>query len=216
MEVSRSKVARKMVKAICFVRWKMPLTFQVVLLTAVALGIVACASDFAVLTARDPGVKFPAGATYAFRSVPPEEKQAGELDPRVNNAAVHDRIQRAIETVLAEKGFRQADAKTAEFLVEYRVGLKGTLRQSAQPSSGFLGAPVAQDSNAYTGGMYGPQPVTEIAAETTAAEILITLAERTTGRAGYRAMGVDEDVMRGDGSEQAIVKMVAALLRGLP
>jgi hypothetical protein len=196
--------------------WRAWLAGRVVLLVAGALAGVGCASDFAVLTSRDPTVKFAAGATYAFRVIPQAEKQPGELDPRVNNAALHDRIRKAIEAVLAEKGFRPADAKTADFLVEFHVGLKGTMGQAAQFNAGFEGAPVGQDSSAYTGGKYGPQPVTTITTETTQAEISVTLVERATGRAGYRAMGVDEDVMRGDGSEQAISMMVTALLRGLP
>jgi len=187
-----------------------------IVLAGAALGAAACASDFAVLTARDPSVKFPAGATYALRVVPPAERQAGELDARVNNAGLHDRIQQAIETVLAEKGFRKVEAAHAEFLVEYRVGLLGTLRQAALFNAGSGGAPVAQSPSAYTGGKYGPQPVAEIPAETTKAEILITIEAPRSSRIAYRAMGVDEDVMRGDGSEQAIVKMVTALLKDLP
>ncbi len=187
-----------------------------ILFAAVALGVAACASDFAVLTARDPTVKFPAGTTYAFRVIPPAERQAGELDARVNNAALHDRIRQAIEAVLAEKGFRKADAAHAEFLVEYRLGLKGTLSHAAQFNEGSVGAPVMQSQSAYTGGMYGPQPQAEIPAETTKADFLITIQARRSSRYAYRALGVDEDVVRGDGSEPAIRKMVAALLKDLP
>jgi hypothetical protein len=58
--------------------------------------------------------------------------------------------------------------------------------------------------------------VTAIPTQTTEAELLITVVERPTGKAAYRALGVNTDVARSDVSEQTIVKAVSALLKGLP
>ena len=187
-----------------------------ILLAAAALWAAGCAGDFAVQTARDPSVQIASGASYAFRFVPPEEKKAGELDPRVNTATVHDRIRQAIEKVLAEKGLRLVEASAATFLVEYRVGISGTLREAAEYRVDSRGDPMRAYSGAYAGGMYGPPPVTTIPTQTTEAELLITVVERPTGKAAYRALGVDADVTRLDASEQAIVKVISALLKGLP
>ena len=187
-----------------------------ILLAAAAIGVAGCAGNFAVQTVRDPSVQIASGAGYAFRFVPPEEKKAGELDPRVNNATVHDRIRQAIEKVLAEKGFRLVEASAATFLVEYRVGISGTLRGGVEYRVDSRGDPMRAYSGAYAGGMYGPPPVTTIPTQTTEAELLITVVERSTGKAAYRALGVDADVTRSDASEQAIVKAVSALLKGLP
>jgi hypothetical protein len=191
--------------------------FRGILLVAAALWAAGCAGDFAVQTARDPSVQIAPGAGYAFRFVPPEEKKAGELDPRVNNTTVHDRIRQAIEKVLAEKGLRLVEASAATFLVEYRVGISGTLREAAEYRVDSRGDPMRAYSGAYAGGMYGPPPVvTAIPTQTTEAEFLITVVERPTGKAAYRALGVDADVTRSDASEQAIVKVISALLKGLP
>lgn len=187
-----------------------------ILLAAAAIGVAGCAGNFAVQTVRDPSVQIASGAGYAFRFVPPEEKKAGELDPRVNNATVHDRIRQAIEKVLAEKGLRLAEASAATFLVEYRVGISGTLRGGVEYRVDSRGDPMRAYSGAYAGGMYGPPPVTTIPTQTTEAELLISVVERSTGKAAYRALGVDADVTRSDASEQAIVKAVNALLKGLP
>jgi hypothetical protein len=200
----------------CVMLWKPPLLLRAILLAAVCLGVAACAGDFAVQTARDPSVKIASGMTYAFRVIPPEEKQAGELDPRVNNSTVHDRIRQAIETVMGQKGFRRVDAATADFLVEYRIGIQGSLREVAGFRVDSRGDPMRAYSGAYTGGLYGPPPVTAIPTETTKADLLITVTDRATSRVAYRASGVDEDVTRQDVSEKDIQQAVTELLAGLP
>ena len=193
-----------------------PIVLRWILLAATTLGVAACAGNLAVQTARDPSVQIASGATYAFRFVPPAEKKAGELDPRVNNATAHDRVRQAIEKGLAAKGFQQVDANVATFLVEYHISISGTSRMGAEYRVDSRGDPMRAYSGAYTGGMYGPPPVTAIPTQTTEAELLISVVERGTGKEAYRALGVDEDVARADASEEAIVKAVTALLKGLP
>jgi hypothetical protein len=195
-------------RSLTVVRW--------ILVAAMALGVAACAGNLAVQTARDPSVQIAPGAGYAFRFVPQEEKKAGELDPRVNNSTVHDRVRHAIEKALAAKGFRQVDASAATFLVEYRLGVSGTLRAGAEYRVDSRGDPVRAYSGAYAGGMYGPPPVTAIPTQTTQAELLISVVEKGTGKEAYRALGVEEDVASADASEETIAKAVGALLKGLP
>jgi Domain of unknown function (DUF4136) len=190
--------------------------FHGILLAVAALWAAGCAGDFAVQTARDPSVQIASGAGYAFRFVPPEEKKGGELDPRVNNTIVHERIRQAIEKVMAEKGLRLVEASAAMFLVEYRVDISGTLREGVEFRVDSRGDPMRAYSGAYAGGTYGPPPVTAIPTQTTEAELLISVVERSTSKTAYRALGVDANVARSEASEQAIVKTVRALLKGLP
>ena len=190
--------------------------FRGILLAAAALWAGGCAGELVVQTARDPSVQIAPGAGYAFCVVSPEEKKAGELDPRVNNAAVHGRIRQAIEKALAEKGLRLVEASAATLLVEYRVGISGPLREGAEFRMESQGDSMRAYSGAYTGGMYGPPPVTAIPTQTAEAELLITVVERPTGKTAYRALGVDEDLAMSDVSDQAIMKAVSAVLKGLP
>jgi hypothetical protein len=82
-------------------------------LTAVALA--ACGPS--IQFDRDDSVAIPAGATYAY---PPEEHQGNEVDPETANTIVQGRIQRAIDTQLAKKGYKRVfDVEQAEFIVRY-------------------------------------------------------------------------------------------------
>src|SRR5262249_26505004 len=92
----------------------------------IALSALLAATGCSSLTVdvdRDSTIAIPPGSTWAW-GPEPAPKRSDELDPRVNNSIIHGRIQRAIETALEQKGFRRADRDAADFLVEYRVGVK--------------------------------------------------------------------------------------------
>jgi len=104
-------------------------------LSAVAFATVwllaAGCSSLKVVVDRDDTIPSSPGSTWAWGPEPPE-KRPDELDPRVNNTIIHGRVKRAVEQVLAQKGFRQTDATTADFLVFYRVGVKDSRRTVTQ------------------------------------------------------------------------------------
>ena len=88
-----------------------------------ALLVASGCSSLTVDVDRDSTIAIPPGSTWAW-GPPPTPNRPDELDPRVNNSIIHGRIQRAIEAVLEQKGYRRADPATADFLAEYRVGVK--------------------------------------------------------------------------------------------
>jgi len=187
-----------------------------ILLAAVAAMATAC-SHLDVQTFQNPDVTIPAAATYGWRSAPLGKERPAELDPRVHNALVHERIREAIESVLASKGFRQGDAETADFLVEYRVGVWSKLREVHELNLAVLDAPSDPTAGGYASGPYGPPiAITTQSFEAMEGGLLITLYERKTGKIAYRALGRDDNVRKRDASERAISNTVTRLLKDLP
>jgi hypothetical protein len=171
---------------------------RVVLVVAVALLAAGCGSTLSVQTQRDASIPIPAGATWGWNPTPPAERLPGELDPRADNPTIHGRVERAIEATLASKGFRQVEPVTAEFLVNYRVGVR-EVQQLQQIRAGGVGT----------------THMTVLPAEFTQGGLLIDLLERSTGKLAFRSWAV-EDVEKGAGSEKAIQDIVTRLLKELP
>ena len=186
-------------------------TLAVAVMAMGGLLVAAGCSSLKVNVIRDPAITIPPGSTWAW-GPPPAEKKPDELDPRVNNSIIHDRVQRAVERVLAQKGFRQTDPNSADFLVAYRVGVKDSRQVVTQA------VPVGP---AYWGGWgwgyYGPPPMVT-SREITYAEgaLMIDMVQRSTGKLAFRSIGVDQDVTGADGSEPQIQKTVEKLLQELP
>ncbi len=171
---------------------------RVALVTVPILLAVGCGSTITVQTHRDPTIRIASGATYAWNPTPPADRHPAELDPRANNPTIHGRVRRAVESVLASKGFRQVDWAAAELLVNYRVGVMDRM----------------QHQQAVTGGP-GARHMTVRTIEFTEGGLLIDLLERSTGKLAFRALGVD-DVTKEDSTEKAILDAVSLLLRDLP
>ena len=57
--------------------------------------VAAGCSSLKVNVIRDHAITIPPGSTWAW-SPAPAEKKPDELDPRVNNSIIHDRVQRAV------------------------------------------------------------------------------------------------------------------------
>lgn len=188
------------------------------LAAAALLLLTAACSTLRVDVDRDPTVPIPAGATWAW-GPEPAPKQPDELDPRVNNSIIHGRVQHAVEAVLAQKGFRQTDPARADFLVEYRVGVRDrreTVSQVVGPPPGPIGyGPYGPWGAGWAWGYYGPPVVTTREIRYTEGALLIDLIQRSTGRLAFRATGTDS-ITREDGSEEAVREVVTRLLRDLP
>jgi hypothetical protein len=186
-------------------------------LLAAAVALAAACSRLDVQTFQNPDIPIPGAATYAWKSAPLGGQRQAELDPRVHNALVSERIREAIESVLASKGFRRGGAETADFLVEYRVGVWS--KERAAVSLNLDPPDAARDASpgASPGSAYGAPPSVETHwAEGTEGGLLITLYERATGRIAYRALGRDDNVTKRDASERAIASTVSRLLKDLP
>ena len=182
-------------------------------LTAIAMGgllVAAGCSSLKVNVIRDHAITIPLGSTWAW-SPAPAEKKPDELDPRVNNSIIHDRVQRAVERVLAQKGYRQTDPNSADFLVAYRVGVKDSRQVVTQAGR------VGPYGGGWVWGYYGPPPMVT-SREITYAEgaLMIDIIQRSTGQLAFRSIGVDQDVTGANGSEAQIQKTVEKLLQELP
>ena len=168
-------------------------------------------SSLQVNVIRDAAIAIPPGSTWAW-SPEPAEKKAEELDPRVNNSIIHGRVRQAMETVLAQKGYRPDDAASADFLVAYRVGVKDSRQMVTQT------VPVGPMYGGGWGwGYYGPPPMM-ISQQVTYSEgaLMIDMTQRSTGKLAFRAIGLDRDVTGADGSEAEIQQTVTKLLQALP
>jgi hypothetical protein len=193
----------------------MTLELRILAVTAIAMGgllVTTGCSSLKVNVIRDPAIAMAPGSTWAWG--PPAEKRPDELDPRVNNSIIHDRVRRAVDRVLAQKGFRQTDPNSADFLVVYRVGVKDA-RQVVT-----LTFPVGPNYGGGWGwgwGYYGPPPmVTSREITYTEGALMLDMMQRSTGKLAFRATGVDQDVTGADGSEEQIQKTVEKLLQELP
>jgi Domain of unknown function (DUF4136) len=185
-------------------------TLAVAVMAMGGLLVGAGCSSLKVNVIRDPAITIPPGSTWAW-GPPPAEKKPDELDPRVNNSIIHDRVQRAVERVLSQKGFRQTDPNSADFLVAYRVGVKDSRQVVTQA------VPVGPAWGGWGWGYYGPPPMVT-SREITYAEgaLMIDMVQRSTGKLAFRSIGVDQDVTGADGSEPQIQKTVEKLLQELP
>ena len=191
----------------------MTLKLGTLAVTAIAIGgllVSTGCSSLKVNVIRDPTIAVAPGSTWAW-GPPPSEKRPDELDPRVNNSIIHERVQRAVGRVLAQKGFRQTDPNSADFLVAYRVGVKDSRQVVTQA------APVGPYWGGWGWGYYGPPPMVT-SREITYAEgaLMIDIIQRSTGQLAFRSIGVDQNVTGANGSEAQIQKTVEKLLQELP
>jgi len=186
------------------------LTFCIwcMILTGLALTLAGCSHKEADIY-RDPDIAIRSTASYALTptllGARPEE-----LDPRVHNALLHERIRSAITSILGGKGYRQSSPETADFLVRYRV----SVRTAERDIPGFLArrTPGGSSSN-------GPAPLLTVTraerTEMTEGNLVIELMERQTGEVVYHAKAHDDDVTPWDTSGWMIASAVRVLLQDL-
>jgi hypothetical protein len=176
-----------------------------------ALLVATGCSSLTVDVDRDSTIAIPPGSTWAW-GPPPTPNRPDELDPRVNNSIIHGRIQRAIEAVLEQKGYRRADPATADFLAEYRVGVKDArqvVTQAVPTGPSYWGG--------WAWGYYGPPPlVTSQEISYTEGALVVDIQQRSTGKLALRAIGRDTDITQADLSDEGIRKTVTKMLSGLP
>ena len=155
---------------------------------------------------QNPDVGIRPTATYAITptllGATPEE-----LDPRVHNALLHERIRTAIAATLAAKGYHQSSPESADFLVRYRIGVRTAEREVG----GFVSHrnPAAPPSP-------GPAAILTVTrTDVTEGTLVIELLERETGTVVYRAEVRDDDVTPRDASDWMIAAAVRFLLQDL-
>jgi hypothetical protein len=196
-----------------------PLRRAGVLLAATLLA--ACASAPRVTHILETGFAPPDGATFAWQPVARE--RAEELDPRVDNDIVRGLLQRAIERVLLDKGYRaEPDPARADLLVSFRVGVRDRREERQEVRS----APAIPTTRIVCGargcvpltvwGWYGPPIVSTRTIEYTEGGVMVDLVDRASGRLGWRGT-VSDRLHRGAVPAQAVVdEAMRAALATLP
>ncbi len=171
-----------------------------------AMIAIACSHREAAIY-RHPDIAIGPRASYALTptllGARPED-----LDPRVRNALLHERISSAITQTLEAKGYRQSPAATADLLVHFRVGVRSDQRNLSgllwrrTPASPSGGGPALTLTRAGT-------------VEMTEGTLVIELVDRETGALIYRAEAHDDNVTPWDASEVMVTSAVRALLRDI-
>jgi len=167
------------------------------------MAIAACGPSLS--SDRDPSIPVPVGATYALIG---GANVGEERDPNLQSGIVHQRIQNAIKSEMAAKGFKEAPEATADFHVRYFISMKTSVQYNTTTTGvGYRGA------YGYGWG-WGGGMTTTYPTEVTEGGGVIDLLQRTTGKTAFRA------TMKGDApssppSQEKVNKSVATMLKNL-
>ena len=102
--------------------------FSLLLITISACSSVKVSQDY------DLGQPLPEMKTYQWQA----EEQLQTGDARVDNPLLDKRIRRAVDRVLAQKGFQKVDADTSDFKVAYQFSINQKTRSDdVQTGFGF-------------------------------------------------------------------------------
>ena len=153
------------------------------------------------------------GTTYAWA------KSSTTADPRVDNDIVRDRMERAIETAMAAKGFRKADPASADILLAYHVGIRDGSETRVDQTPSMMAPPVMCGrfgcSTAYNWGYYGPPEVSVREIRYTEGSLMVDVHDRLADKLVWRS--VYDQRLTGKGADQAMFDKAAAdALKSLP
>jgi Domain of unknown function (DUF4136) len=195
------------------------------LATAAGLGLSGC--DDHVTIDRDPSVPIHKGMTWAWRPAGPQMAadrhllsrdtiSAPNREYRRNteweNDIVRNRIARALEQNLSEKGLVQvSDPANADFLVDFQFGVQRRRERIATPVypaglvCGYYGC---------WNGFYGPPGVVVHTVQYHEGTIVLDLVERSRNRLAYRAVR-ENVVTRKSFNQNEVYEGAKHLLKGL-
>jgi hypothetical protein len=187
--------------------WKMVYgksTFLAV--TALLFGFLLAGCDDYVQITRDPDVRIPKLATWAWRPAPEPSKarerdsrpvvsrdvisrnETAERDVDANSEAARQKVKTAIEQTLASKGLQQiSDPAAADFLVDYHFAVE---RRNARVPVAYGGYPglVCGPYGCWSGG-WGPTLVGYEHIRFRAGTIVFDFVQRESKHLVYRAVG---------------------------
>ncbi|MGH8492967.1 MAG: DUF4136 domain-containing protein [Moraxellaceae bacterium] len=124
-------------------------------LSLTALLLAACGAQ--VVVEQDPSVQMPGSGTYAWGAA--QDHIPGEGNHRVNNDIIASKVQTALDTGLAKRGYKLVDPAGAAWLVHYHAGIEKQTELVTEPM--YAAAPRVvcgpyACSGAYGWGYYGP------------------------------------------------------------
>jgi hypothetical protein len=173
--------------------------------SALFCGFLVTGCDDYVQITRDPDVRIPKLATWAWRPAPEPSKTRdnrpvvsrdvishGETvvrDPDANTEPVRQRVKAAIEQTLASKGLNQiSDPKAADFLVDYHFAVE---RRNATVPVAYGGYPglVCGPYGCWSGWGWGPGLVGYEHIRFREGTIVFDFVQRESKHVVYRAVG---------------------------
>jgi uncharacterized protein DUF4136 len=191
--------------------WKMAYRKSTLLaVLALFCGFLLAGCDDYVQITRDPDVRIPKLATWAWRPAPEPNKarerdsrdsrpvvsrdvisrgETVERDPDANSEAVRQRVKTAIEQTLASKGLNQiSDPSAADFLVDYHFAVE---RRNARVPVAYGGYPglVCGPYGCWSGWGWGPTLVGYEHIRFREGTIVFDFVQRDSKHLVYRAVG---------------------------
>ncbi|MGL4543004.1 MAG: DUF4136 domain-containing protein, partial [Polymorphobacter sp.] len=185
-----------------------------------ATGLASCGptdySSVTVLAEPTPVV----GTTFAWKEVAPSTSQ--EMYPGIDNPIFRQRVEQAFNTAMAAKGYQQvSDAKTADLVLAYRVGVqaKSQLETQTTPGGYYGGGPMMCGRFGCGGGWgwgyYGPPQTSVTQVNFTEGGLMLDVMAGPTDALVWRALYKDR--VTADSATQASLDAVAArLVTSLP
>ena len=191
--------------------WKMAYRKSALLaVTALFCGFLLAGCDDYVQITRDPDVRIPKLATWAWRPAPElrkgqerdsrpvisrdvisrnERNETVERDTNADNEMVRQRVKTAIEQTLASKGLSQiSDPQAADFLVDYHFVVQ---RRNATVPVAYGGYPglVCGPYGCWSGWGWGPELVGYEHIRFREGTIVFDFVQQSTKHLVYRAIG---------------------------
>lgn len=193
--------------------------FHTTLRSLAVVALAACSSS-GVTVQRNATFPLPMNATYAWQNTDPSTTVPGQNDMMVNNDIVHGRVRAEIDTVLAQHGWRQRAADSAQFMVRYNVGRRMEQSTYQTTNFGYGAVPVLRCGlrgcwNNWGWGAYGMPIATNHAYAYPEGTLLIDLVDRGTGQLVFRGIGT-EVLEAKDLDPNRLEREIARILQSLP
>jgi hypothetical protein len=172
-----------------------------------------------ILVEQSPTAHLPGNGIYAWGAASANEHIAGEENPRINNDIIAEKIQLAINTGLAQRGYRAGDKTTADWLVHYHAGLQ---KQTEQISEPLYQRPPHVFCNVYRchtvndWGFYGPPETITRTVTFHEGTLLLDIHDAKTGKLVWRGTLSDEVNINQPLNQSSLQKALDKMLQQLP
>lgn len=207
---------------------------------AIFLGLGLSGCDDRLERFRDPDVRIPHGATWAWRPSTPQRKVISRDEIRPpgdrrdgfrrddyqgdasvatgDNEMVRGRIRVAIEKELARKGLRRVeDPRDAEFLVDYRAGIHRENRTVEHVYPGSFPGLVCGPFGCWDSWGYGPPEISYENIHFREGMIVFNFIQHGSNKIAYRAIGekhVNHNYFKQENIDEAVQHLLKDLKPG--
>lgn len=185
------------------------------LLAAALLGITGCSPT--VMVEQDPQAGLPGNGSYAWGIA--SDHIAGDNNPRVNNDIIAAKVQQAIDTGFARRGYKLVDKTQAAWLVHYHAGLEKqteVVSSPVYPSAPRVVCGAYRCTNVYDWGFYGPPESVTRTVTFHEGTLLVDIHDARTNKLVWRGTLSDEVNVNKPLDQTALQKAVDKLLLKLP